>query len=259
MKKLRALLLCLLCSLCLKAQAPVNLGSAANFGVLAGSTVTNTGASVVTGSVGVSPGSAITGFPPGTVTGGAVHAADAPAAQAQIDLTAAYTDAAGRPPGTAISGDLGGRTLAPGVYTAATSIGITGTVTLNGAGVYIFQIGSTLTTASSSQVVLTGGATAANVFWQVGSSATLGTGSSFNGNILAQASVTETTGALLNGRALARTGAVTLDTNTDSLPPPPPGPVPTPAPPTLILVIVGLLCAWLYLKREWVLAAVWRH
>jgi hypothetical protein len=198
------------------AEAPVNLGTAANFGVLAGTTVTNTGPTVVNGDVGVSPGSAVTGFPPGAVSG-TIHAADAVSAQAQSDLTTAYTDAATRGPATLVSGDLGGQTVTPGVYQSASSLGVTGTLTLDGQGdpnaVFIIQMGSTLTTASNSAVRLINRAQAANVFWQVGSSATLGTNSTFSGNILALTSITVTTGVKIFGRALARNGAVTLDTN----------------------------------------------
>jgi len=147
-----------------------------------------------------------------------MHVTDNTAAAAQIDLTAAYNDAAGRGTPAVVSGDLGGLTLPPGVYKASTSLGITGNLTLNGQGnsnsVFIFQVGSALTTAVGSQVILIGGARASNIFWQIGSSAILGTNSIFNGTIMAQASITLTTGAALNGRALARTGAVTLDTNT---------------------------------------------
>jgi hypothetical protein len=144
--------------------------------------------------------------------------ADPTAATAQIDLTAAYIDAAARVTAATVAGDLGGLTLAPGLYKSTSSLGITGVLTLDGGGdsnsVFIFQVGSALTTATSSQVVLIGQARAANVFWQVSSSATLGTYSIFNGTIMAQASVSIKTGAALNGRALARTGAVTLDANT---------------------------------------------
>jgi hypothetical protein len=140
------------------------------------------------------------------------------AAAAQNDLTTAYVDAAGRAANATVAGDIGGQTFLPGVYKSTSTLGITGTVTLNGNGnssaVFIFQIASTLTTAAGNSIVnLIGGAQASNVFWQVGSSATLGTNTVFNGTILAQASITLTTGAVLNGRALARTGAVTLDTN----------------------------------------------
>jgi ice-binding like protein len=200
----------------------IPLGTAQNFAVLAGSTVTNTGTTIVNGSVGVSPGSSVTGFPPGIVTVGAVHAADATAAQAQSDLTTAYNTAAGMPCTTDLTGqDLGGLTLTPGVYCFTSSASLTGTLTLNFQGnpnaVFVFKIGSTLTTASASSVLLTntgGTACQPNVYWQVGSSATLGTGSTFVGNILALTSITMTTGTTLNGRALARNGAVTLDTNT---------------------------------------------
>jgi hypothetical protein len=238
----------------LRAALPVPLGTAGNFGVLAGSAVTNTGPTAIIGNLGVSAGTAVSGFPPGTVSGGTHIGSDPVAVQAQTDLTAAYLNAAGRPPGTSVAGDIGGQTLTPGVYTSSSTLGITGNLTLTGAGVYIFQIGSGLTTASASQVILAGGATADNVFWQVGSSATLGTGSTFNGNILAQASITVTTGAVLNGRALARTGAVTLAANNVTSPggsgPPGPPPPATPAPSSLILVAIGLACAGLYLGRE---------
>ena len=206
------------------AQAPVNLGTAASFGVLAGSTVTNTGPSIIAGNLGVSPGSAVTGFPPGTVTG-TIHAADAVAAQAQIDLTTAYNDAASRGPATPVTGDLGGQTLVPGVYSGG-ALGLTGTLTLDAQGnpnaVFIFQAASTLITASASAVVLVNGANACNVFWQVGSSATLGTTSVFVGTILALTSITATTGALVMGRLLARNGAVTLDSNDVTVPNCPP-------------------------------------
>ncbi|MFI6796630.1 ice-binding family protein [Streptosporangium canum] len=200
---------------------PVLLGEAADFAVLAGSTVTNTGATTVTGDLGLSPGTAVTGFPPGTVSG-TIHTADA-AAQAKVDLAAAYDDAAARTPATTVPTELGTTTLTPGVYTStAGTFGITGTLTLDAQGnpdaVFIFQTASTLITASASTVTLTGGAQASNVFWQVGSSATLGTGSSLAGNILALTSITATTGVSVNGRVLARNGAVTLDTNTITKP-----------------------------------------
>jgi hypothetical protein len=203
------------------AFAQVPLGTAQNFAVLAGSTVTNTGPTVITsGDVGVSPGSSITGFPPGIVVGGAIHAADGVAAQAQTDLTTAYNTAAALPCGTLVPAELGGTTLTPGVYCVATSAQITGTLTLdfqgNANALFVFKIGSTLTTASASSVALinTGtGTCPSNVFWQVGSSATLGTGTDFAGNILALTSITLTTGASVDGRTLARNGAVTLDSN----------------------------------------------
>ena len=204
------------------AQPPVGLGTAKSFAVLAGQTVTNTGPSVISGDLGVSPGSAITGFPPGTVIHGSEHAADAVASQAQSDLTTAYNDAAGRTPATTVSKDLGGQTLAPGVYKATSGLGLTGTVTLNAhdnpSAVFIFQAASTLITASSSTVKLTGGAQACNVFWQVGSSATLGTNTTFVGSILALTSASVQTGTTVDGRVLARNGQVSLDDNTITVP-----------------------------------------
>ena len=186
------------------------------FSVLAGSTVTNTGPTQVSGDVGISPGTAVTGFPPG-LAGGAIHSADGAAAQAQATLTAAYIDAAGRSGGTSVAGDLVGQTLTAGIYKSTSSLAISGDVTLDAQGnsdaVFIFQISSTLTTASGSHIVLINGAKACNVFWQVGSSATLGTNSVFKGNILALTSITITTGVNLEGRALARNGAVTLDSD----------------------------------------------
>ena len=200
------------------AQAPVPLGTADGFAVLGASTVTNTGPTVVNGDLGVSPGSAVTGFPPGTVNG-TIHQADAVAAQAQNDLTAAYNNAAGQPVTQTIGRELGGTTRAPGVYdSAAGDFQITGTLTLDAQGnpdaIFIFKTASTLVTASGSQVNLINGAQSCNVFWQVGSSATLGTNSGFLGNILALESITATTGATVDGRLLARTAAVTLDSNT---------------------------------------------
>jgi hypothetical protein len=187
-----------------------------NFSVLAGTTVTNTGSTVVSEDVGVAPGTAVTGFPPG-LAGGAIHLADGAAALAQASLTAAYIDAAGRSGSTSVAGDLVGQTLTAGVYKSTSSLANSGDVTLDAQGnpdaVFIFQIASTLTTGSGSHIVLANGAKACNVFWQVGSSATLGTNSVFKGNILALTSITITTGVNLEGRALARNGAVTLDTD----------------------------------------------
>jgi hypothetical protein len=205
------------------------LGTACSFGILAGSTVTNVvgTATTVSGDVGVWPGSAITGFgAPASITG-ATHAGDATAQTAQGDLTTAYNNAAGAAGGAVLPPDIGGVTLFPGVYkttSAQPSLGITGNLTLDAQSdpnaLWVFQIVSTLDTAAgNSQVLLIGGATSHNVIWQVGSSATLGTNTIFEGTIMAQASVTVTTGATLNGRALARTGAVTLDTNTVVVPP----------------------------------------
>jgi hypothetical protein len=205
----------------LNVHAQVPLGTAQNFAVLGGSTVTNTGATVVSGDVGVSPGSAVTGFPPGFVFLGSIHAADSVAAQAQSDLTTAYNTAAGTPCTTDLTGqDLGGMVLTPGVYCFATSAQLTGTLTLNMMGdpnaVFLFKTGSSLTTASGATVAIINGGGAScpvNLNWQVGSSATIGTGGNILGNIIALTSVTLTTGANLGGRALARNGAVTLDTN----------------------------------------------
>ncbi|MEU4317677.1 ice-binding family protein [Nocardia fluminea] len=201
---------------------PVNVGTASSFAVLGAATVTNTGATAITGDLGVSPGTAITGFPPGTVTGGVIHAGDATAAQAHADLQAAYLDAAGRLPTAPITTDLGGQTLTSGVYNSVAGIGVSGTVTLDGQGnpnaVFIFQAATTLITGASSAVTLINGATAANVFWQVGSSATLGTSTDFVGTILAFTSVTVTGGTTADGRILALNGAITLDTNTIALP-----------------------------------------
>ena len=191
----------------------VLLGTAGNFGVLAGSAVTNTGPTVVNGSVGVWPGTSITGFPPGSVFpgSGTLHSADAVAQQAQSDLSAAYVDAANRVCGTTIAaGLLGGLTLTPGVYCMGAG-NLTGTLTLNGPGVYIFQMASSLTTAPGSSVVLIGGASACNIFWQVTSSATIDTSTAMAGNILALSSITLNTGASIRGKALARNAATTLD------------------------------------------------
>jgi hypothetical protein len=196
----------------------VPLGTADSFAVLGGSSVTNTGPSVISGDLGVSPSPAVSGFPPATVTAGAVHAADAVALQAKGDLVTAYNDAAGRSSTATISADLAGSTLTPGVYTSASSLGLSGALTLDARGdpnaTFVFQAGSTLIAGPGSRVLLIGRAQACNVFWQVGSSATIGTTSTFAGNIMALTSISLTTGATLNGRALARNGAVTLDTNT---------------------------------------------
>lgn len=199
------------------------LASAANFDVLGGSTVTNTGPTTITGGdLGLSPGSAITGFPPGVVFA-ATHIMDATAAQAELDATVAYNNLAALPGGAVLLGNLSGVTFTPGLYKNASTVTFTtGIVTLDAQGdpnaVFIFQIGSMLTTLGSTQVVLSGGAQAKNVFWQVGSSATLGTHSIFQGTILALQSITLDTGASLTGRALAINGAVTLDSNVITAP-----------------------------------------
>ncbi|EFX05820.1 outer membrane autotransporter barrel [Grosmannia clavigera kw1407] len=170
--------------------AQIDLGTALSFGALAGSAVTNTGTSIVNGNVGVSPGTSISGFPPGVVTNGAVHAADATAVEAQNDALAAYNAAVSQDLGVDLTGeDLGGKTLTTGVYSFDTSAQLTGNLVLDAQGntdsVWIFQIGSSLTTNTSASVILANGASYCNIFWQVGSSATIGTGTSFVGNIIA--------------------------------------------------------------------------
>jgi hypothetical protein len=209
------------------ATAP-GLGTAGSFAVLAATTVTNTGASIISGDLGVSPGSAVTGFPPGQVINGTMEVADAVAATAQDDLTTAYNNAAGQSPTVNVPSTIGSAgidkaPLVPGVYKASSSLEVSGALTLDAGGnpnaVWIFQApSSTLTTDSGSSVVLTNGAQACNVFWQVGSSATLGTDSTFQGNILANTSITVDTGDTITGRALASGGAVTLDDDTITAP-----------------------------------------
>ena len=213
-----------------RAANPVPLGGADAFAVLAGTTVTNTGPSIINGNLGISPGTACTGLPapctgggPGVVNG-TIHSADAVAAQAQLDLTTAYNNAAGQPVTATVGTELGGTTRFPGVYnSAAGDFGITGTLTLDGQGdpnsIFIFKTASTLVTAAgNSNVNLINGARSCNVFWQVGSSATLGTNTIFRGNILALTAITATTGAVVDGRLLARNAAVTMDTNTVTRP-----------------------------------------
>lgn len=201
-----------------KSDNSVSLGTAGSYAVLAGSTVTNTGPSVLTGNLGVSAGCAVTGFPPGNV-GGAINACNASSSQAERDLTTAYNAAMGLTRTATLTGkDLGGMTLTPGVYFFASSAQLTGTLTLNNLGnpnaLFVFQIGSTLTTASNSSVIFSNSVTDSNVYWQVGSSATLGTSTSFQGNILALTSITMNSGASIGcGSALAINGAVTLDNN----------------------------------------------
>lgn len=205
------------------ALTTVNLRTAAPFTVLAGSTVTNTGPTKVVGDLGVSPGTALTGFGPGTVIG-TIHLGDPTAAQAEADVTTAYNDAAGRTlcP-VSLSGNLGGLTLSPGLYKSTSGFEISsGDLTLDAkrdaSAVFIFQMASTLTTTAGRHVILTNGAKASNVFWQVGSSATLGTTTIFKGTILAYQAITLQTGATLDGRALARVAGVALDTNNVTTP-----------------------------------------
>ena len=212
-----AVLTVLLAGTTLAAQAPVGLGTAASFAVLAGTTITNTGPTTITGDVGLHPGSATTGFAAVTLHG-AKHIADAVAKKAKQNLVTAYNSAAGRTPVTTVATELGGTTLKTGVYdTSAGTLGLTGVLTLDAEGnedaVFIFEAASTLITAPSSSVALINGAQACNVYWRIGSSATLDTATHFQGNILALTSIALKTGARLHGRALARNGAVTLDTN----------------------------------------------
>jgi hypothetical protein len=197
----------------------VDVGVAASFEVLAGSTVTNTGATTVAGDVGVSPGTSIVGFGPPASISGAFHIADFVAANAQTAATAAYVDASTRAGAVTIPADIGGMTFGPGVYNVATSLAITGILTLDAGGdpdaVFIFQVGSTLTTAvTNSVVLLENGARAQNVIFAVGSSATLNGGTAFVGTIIAQASITVNAGVNVDGRLLALTGAITLNTDT---------------------------------------------
>lgn len=211
-----------------------SLGTAENFAVLAGSTATNTGPTIVTGDLGVWPGTAVTGFPPGIVIG-TIYPGDAVAQQAQSDVTVAYNDLAGRPCDVDLTGtDLGGLTLTEAVYCFSSSAQLTGQLVLDAQGnadaLFIFQIGSTLTTASNSSVLIINNGTndiGCNLYWQVGSSATLGTSTSFAGNILALASITLNTNADVSGRTLARNEAVTMDTNDITIPSCAAGPTPT--------------------------------
>jgi hypothetical protein len=205
-----------------QAATAVGLGTAGSFVVLAGAGVTNTGPTTLNGDIGTFPTTSITGAGGLTVTG-TVHAGDAVTQDAKTDLVTGYNVVAGQPSDVTVSADLGGgQTLTPGVYTSGSSLGLTGALTLDAGGnadaVFVFQAGSTLTTASNSSVLLVGGAQACNVFWQIGSSATLGTGSVFLGTILAMDDITVTTGVTIEGRALARNGAVTLDTNVITAP-----------------------------------------
>ncbi len=240
------------------AQVAPPLGQSTSFSVLGASTVTNTGPTVIVGDLGLSPGSAVTGFPPGSLTGGSFHISDALAQGAQSDAAAAYISLAGQTANLDLSGqELGGMTLTRGVYTFNSSAQLTGTLTLdaqgNSAAVFIFQVGSSLTTASTANVVVINGGGSCNVFWQVGSSATLGTASNLVGNIIALQDITLTTGANVAGRALARNGAVTLDSNSFTActggVPPGPGPGTRPA-------LVPTLSAWSLMLLGMALAVV---
>jgi len=201
--------------------SPVGLGGAYSFAVLGGSTLTNTGMSTITGELGVSPGTVVTGFPPGVFNGG-MHAADAAAAQAHTDLVTAYLVAQARAPAEP-AGVLDGLTLAPGVYAAGSELSLAGTLTLDAGGdpdaAFIFQAGTTLSIAADSRVDLAGGAQACNVFWQVGGSATLGATSFLKGTILASGSISMDDGVRIDGRALARDGSLTMSDDTVTIAP----------------------------------------
>src|SRR5665213_2912986 len=219
------------------AATAVPLATADSFAVLAGAGITNTGPTTITGDVGTFPTTSISGAGSMTING-TNHAGDAVTQQAQNDLVTAYNNAAGQGPTIPVAADLAGLTLTPGVYNSASSLGLSGALTLNAAGdpnaVFVFQAGSSLTTSSGSQINLINGAQSCNVFWQIGSSATLGTGSTFRGTVIAMTSITVTTDASVDGRVLARNGAVTLDTNTiarSTCAAAAPTPAPTPAPP----------------------------
>jgi hypothetical protein len=200
--------------------ALVSLGTSSTIAVLAGSSVTSTGATNITGDLALSPGTSVGGFPPG-ILNGTQHVNDNIATQAKLDLTAAYNDAAGRTATdiVTLSGNIGGLTLTPGLYKSTSSLAISsGDLTFDAKGnadaVFIIQIASSLTTTSGRKVILSGGAVASHIFWQVGSSATFGTTSVFKGTVLAKQSITFDTGATLDGRALASTGAVVMAGNT---------------------------------------------
>jgi hypothetical protein len=198
----------------------VQLAGSSNFAVLAGSAVTSTGATNITGDLGLSPGSSIGGFPPGILTG-TQRINDLIVNQAKLDLTAAYNDAAGRTSTdiVTLSGNIGGLTLTPGLYKSTSSLALSsGDVTFDAKGdasaVFIIQIASSLTTTSGRKVILSGGASASNIFWQVGSSVTFGTTTVFKGTVMAMQSITFNTGATLDGKALARIGGITMAGNT---------------------------------------------
>jgi len=216
--------------------ASVDWGVAENFAVLGGSTVTSTGATVITGDLGVSPESAITGFPPGIVNG-TIHSGNAVAAQAHSAALIAYNTLVAITGATDLTGqDLGGLRLTPGTYNFNSSAQLTGTLILDGQGLanpsFVIQVGSTLTTASASSISLINGAIYDNIFFQVGSSATLGVGTDFSGNIIALTSDTLNAGATVNGRVFAINGAVTLDGNTI---------ITVPEPASAVLFFSGLL------------------
>jgi type VI secretion system secreted protein VgrG len=209
-----------------RAQSSVYLGSASTFAVLAGSTVTNTGNTIIYGDIGVSPGASVSGFPSGVDNNGTIYAGGSTAAQAETDAATAYDFLLGEATGsTDLSGqDLGTLTLTPGVYQFSAAAQLTGTLVLNGEGnpnaQFDFLIGTTLTTATGSQVNFLDGGQAANVFWQVGTSATLGTSTDFSGTILANTSITDNGTSTVAGRLLALNGAVTLNDDFVAVPEP---------------------------------------
>ena len=201
-------------------QPTVGLGMADNFAILCGAEITNTGPTVITGDIGLSPGTSIGGFPPG-VLNGVIHINDAEANQGKLDITAAYNDAAGRSATdiVTLSGNIGGLTLTPGLYKSTSSLALSsGDVTFDARGnanaVFVIQVASSFTVTSGRKVILAGGALASNIFWQVGSSATFGTTCDFQGNVIAMESISFNTGAKLTGSALCRTGAITMASST---------------------------------------------
>jgi len=227
-----------------RAQVPVDLASAATYAVLGSSTVTNTGPTVIDGDLGVSPGTAYTRFPPGTVINGTIHASDAASSQAMTDAAAVYNRLASETFTQDLSGqDLGSRTLTPGVYFFSTTAQLTGILTLDAGNDpnarFDFRIGSTLGSSVGSQVVLIDGAQAANVYWQVGTSMTLLSSSLLKGTVLASSSIVMGTGATVDGRLIALNGAITLDSNDVTVPPA----IPEPAAYAALLAATALALA----------------